>query len=582
MFNLLKEFYNFAGEQKKNLTVSLVYAILLSVFKALNIMAIAVVLRDFINKNVSMQSAWQAVAIMVVSIAGQAIFKGLSVMRQTNAGYKMCANKRIEISERLKYLPMGYFNKNNLGYITSITTNSLESLADVSTRIMQVYIEGLIVSVMICLSMLIFDYRIGLITLTGFFACLFVNSYMQKSSDKISPKKIAVDEKIVDVIIEYVQGISTFRSFNVVGKANKKVKDAINNTEKVNFGLEKVFIPFFGYQYLVTKIFSILIILSALWFYTSGTLSLFNCIMVSIASFIVYADLELAFNFSALVKLAILNMRKVNTIFDAPTIETAGDSTKVKNHKLEVNNISFSYNDKKIIDNVSLKIPEGTTTAFVGPSGSGKTTICHLLARFWDVDAGEIKLDGKNIKDYEYDNLLANFSMVFQDVYLFNDTVANNIKFGKSSATMSDIEAAAKKACCYDFIMSLPDKFNTVIGEGGASISGGEKQRISIARAILKDAPIIIFDEATANVDPENEDQLQRAIQELTKSKTVIIIAHRLKTVRNAKQIFVINEGKISEYGNHDQLMQKTGQYSKFVNMRKLATGWKLGRKLAS
>ena len=223
-----------------------------------------------------------------------------------------------------------------------------------------------------------------------------------------------------------------------------------------------------------------------------------------------------------------------------------------------------------------MKLPDRTTTAVIGPSGSGKTTLCNLVARFWDVDSGSVKIGGKNVKDYTLESLMDQISMVFQNVYLFADTIENNIKFGKPDATHAQVVEAAKKACCDDFIEALPDGYDTVIGEGGASLSGGEKQRISIARAMLKDAPIIILDEATANIDPENEDRLQKAIEELTRDKTILMIAHRLKTVRNADQILVVDDGKIVQQGRHEDLIRQKGIYADFVLGRKEAIGWKL------
>lgn len=243
---------------------------------------------------------------------------------------------------------------------------------------------------------------------------------------------------------------------------------------------------------------------------------------------------------------------------------------------IALEHVDFSYDQKKILDDVSLTIPEKTTVAIVGPSGSGKTTLCHLMARFWDVQGGRVTLGGRDVRAYSYDSLMRNFSFVFQRTYLFSDTIANNIRFGKPDASMEEVIAAAKKARCHDFIKALPKGYDTVIGEGGASISGGERQRITIARAIMKDAPIIILDEATANVDPENEKDLVEAIQELTHDKTVIMIAHRLKTVRNADCIFVVDGGKIVQRGTHEELVGQDGIYRRFVVERRQASGWKV------
>ena len=253
-----------------------------------------------------------------------------------------------------------------------------------------------------------------------------------------------------------------------------------------------------------------------------------------------------------------------------------GEEISPESEDIALSHVDFSYDSKPILRDVSLKIPEKTTVAIVGPSGSGKTTLCNLMARFWDVQSGSVTLGGHDVREYSYDSLIKNFSFVFQRTYLFSDTIANNIRFGKPNASMDEVKAAAKKARCYDFIMALPDGFDTVIGEGGATLSGGERQRISIARAIMKDAPIIILDEATANVDPENEKELMEAVAELTHNKTVIMIAHRLKTVRSADRIFVVDRGEIVQQGTHDELVAVDGLYRRFVVERKQAAGWKV------
>mgnify|MGYP002524270591 FL=1 len=261
---------------------------------------------------------------------------------------------------------------------------------------------------------------------------------------------------------------------------------------------------------------------------------------------------------------------------DMPRMDEKGQALRPEKHDIVFDDVSFSYEQKPILHHISVTLPDQTTTAVIGPSGSGKTTFCNLIARFWDVDSGSVKIGGYDVKDYTLESLMDQISVVFQNVYLFADTIENNIKFGKPQATHDEVVAAAKAACCDDFIARLPDGYNTVIGEGGASLSGGEKQRISIARAMLKNAPIVILDEATANVDPENEDRLQKAIEALTRDKTIIMIAHRLKTVRHADQILVIDRGRIVQKGTHEQLMQEPGIYAEFVGGKKQTVGWKL------
>ena len=344
-----------------------------------------------------------------------------------------------------------------------------------------------------------------------------------------------------------------------------------------NTELEMICNRYIPLQNIVIKLTGVVILTASIGFYLNGSMELLAAIIMMIMSFIVFSGLETMGSYSSLLRVVDLCVDRGKEVLSLELMDISGEAYTPKTNNIEVSDIEFAYDKKKIIDKVSLVIPEKTSAAFVGPSGGGKTTLCHLIARFWDVNTGMVSLDGKNVKEYSMDALMENFSFVFQNVYLFHDTVANNIRFGQPDASMEDVIAAAKKACCHDFITALPDGYNTVIGEKGTSLSGGEKQRISIARAIMKDAAIIILDEATANVDPENEKDLMEAIQTLTKEKTILMIAHRLKTIRNADQIFVIDKGQIVQHGNHDELMMQDGIYRRFVDSRIQAIGWKIG-----
>ena len=370
--------------------------------------------------------------------------------------------------------------------------------------------------------------------------------------------------------------MSVVKTFNSGGNARRKIDEAIAENEKTLVSLEFGFLPFLFFQMLILKLGSVVIIAASIVFYFNGMMTLDRCLLMLIVAFMIYGRLEMAGLVSALMRVIDMSIDRVRDVYASPLMDIGGREICPENFNIRGENVSFAYDEKKTIDNVSFSIPQGTATAFVGPSGGGKTTLCSLIARFWDVDEGEITLGGVNLKDYTLDSLLANISMVFQDVYLFEDTIANNIKFGRPEATMKQVKEAAHRACCHDFIMALPDGYDTVIGEGGATISGGEKQRISIARAILKDAPIIILDEATANVDPENESELQNAFMELTRHKTIIMIAHRLKTVRRANQIIVLEDGKIVQQGNHDKLLHEDGLYRNFINSREESLGWRI------
>lgn len=576
MIGILRKFFRFSGEQRGKFYSSIVISLLHAIFEAIRIPAIAIVLTAIIEGNMTMSVVWTSLGIMLASIVGTAVTRSGMSMKQTEGGYTLAANKRVEIGERLKYMPMGYFNNNSLGYITSVTTNTCENLQDVATRVVMITLQGILTTAMITLAVLIYDWRIGLLIVAGIFVFLGVNSRMQKKSQKISPIKSSADSKLVSAVLEYVQGIGVVRSYNLDKTANKAVDEAIRENEDINFGLEKNFVPYIIGQSFALKLFGVLMILVSIALYLNGSMELITCILMVVASFIIYAQLDSAGSFSSLLRILDLSIDKIDEIFDTPVMDVGGKGIAPKSFDIRGENVSFSYDKQKIIDDVSFSIPQGTTTAIVGPSGGGKTTLCHLMARFWDVDGGKIMLGGVDVREYTLDSLLSNFSMVFQSVYLFNDTIANNIKFGKPDATMDEVIAAARKACCHDFISRLPNGYDTVIGESGATISGGEKQRISIARALLKDAPVIILDEATANVDPENEQQLQAAIEELTRNKTIVMIAHRLKTVQNADQILVLDGGKIVQKGTHDELIEQKGIYADFIGIRKKAIGWKL------
>lgn len=577
MLKILNKFFDFCGSvNKKKFQISIVLGVIQAVCEAMKIPAIMIVLMDITDNTLSSKTVFLSLAIMFVSITVDFFVRKKSAMLQTEAGYNAAANKRIEIAQHLRYLPMGYFNKNSLGSITSVATNTMENLGDVATRVVMMSTQGILNTALIIVMLLCFDFRIGLIAAAGVILFFVVNSLLQKAGDKLSAEKVESDQKLVSEIMEYVQGIAEVKSYNLFGKQTKKLNKAIDNNVKVNTEMEFAFIPYMTIQNIITKLTGAVMMFVSVLLYLNGSMSLMICIGMTICAFMLYSSLEQAGSYSALLRTIDICIDKAQKILDLDTMDIDGKDIIPQNYDIDVNNIEFSYDKRKIIDGISLHIPQKTTTAVVGPSGGGKSTLCNLISRFWDVDGGNIRLGGIDVREYSMDSLMKNFSFVFQNVYLFADTIANNIAFGRENATREEIVTAAKKACCHDFIMSLPDGYDTVIGEGGASISGGEKQRISIARAIMKNAPIIILDEATANVDPENEKELVEAIDALTKEKTIIMIAHRLKTVRNADHIVVVDSGKIAQLGTYTQLMQEGGIYKNFINARQQAAGWKI------
>ena len=577
MLNILKKFFDFCtAEDRRKFYQSIYLGIIKSFIIALRIPAIGLVVMGLIEKNLSMQTFWLALGIMLVSTVLNVWITLKITMLQTEAGYHTCAQKRIEIAEHMRYLPMGYFNQNSLGKITSVTTNTLEGLADVATRVVMMTVQGFLTTGLITILVFLYDWRVGLVLLVGLVLFLLPNTLMRWQVGKVSDDKYQADMDLVAVVLEYSQGIAEVKNYNLVNRSAKKLSKAIEGKSQLDTKMTLVTSPYIALQGMVTKLTGLFMGLFSIYFYLNGSMELLVTIMMIVSGFMIYENLDGVGSFSSLLRIVDLSVDMVNQVLAIQPMDISGQDIEPKSSRIELRDVSFSYRNKKIIDRVSLTIPEKTTTALVGPSGSGKTTLCNLIARFWDVDQGSISLDGHDVRDYSYDSLIRNFSFVFQSVYLFEDTIANNIRFGKPEASQEEVIEAAKKAACHDFILSLPDGYDTKIGEGGASLSGGERQRISIARAIIKDAPIIILDEATANVDPENEEALMQAIQALTRDKTIIMIAHRLKTVEHADQILVLDQGRIVEQGKHQDLLAKQGIYSKFIQERKTAASWRI------
>ncbi len=577
MLDMLRKFFDFCNEENKNkLYKAVVLGVLDAIFGAMKIPAAFFAIDAVVKKEINTNTFIIVIGFMLLSTIGKMVVNRFSQMLQTEAGYNTCAGKRIEIGEHLRYLPMGYFNDTSLGHITSVTTNTLEQVGDIATRAIMMVLQGSITTVVIGIGMFIFDVRIGLISIIGILIFFLFNKYTNYSVAKVAGEKIEADKDMVGVVLEFIQGISEIRNYNIVSQNSTRLANAIERKTKADITAEIAAIPAVGIQMLISKLTGAVIAGASVYFYLTGTMELTYVITMLLCSFMVFESLDAAGVYTALLKIIGRGVDLVNEILDIEQMDINGENISPENRDIHMEHVSFAYENRTIIDDVTLDIKENTTTAIVGPSGGGKTTITSLIARFWDVKSGQVTLGGKDVRDYSFDSLMENFSFVFQRVYLFEDTIANNIRFGRPEASMEDVIEAAKKACCHDFIMELPEGYDTVVGEGGATLSGGEKQRIAIARAIMKNAPIIILDEATANVDPENEKEITEAIENLTKEKTIIMIAHRLKTVRHADQIVVIDKGKIVQQGKHDELIKQEGIYKNFVSGRKQAVSWKI------
>ena len=574
MFSVLKKISDFAGTRRGLLKKSMAVAFLGAVFAALQFAALMLTL-DILVGGADLR-IWPVIGVMVVSVVGRAACSYWSTNAETETGYFMVAEKRIHIGDRLRYIPMGYFNDNSLGNITAVVTTTLSDVENNAARCLVSVIGGFLNTLGLCLGLTVAEWRLGLLAIVGILAYLGVTELSQRAMLKTGPARQHAQMNLVEAVLEYIQGMSVVKSYGLDKDSGQAVQRTVDESCDKALSLEKSVVPWMGLRQVVVRVFSVAIAVCALAFYSGGTLSLARCLLMLVASFMLYAELESAGNMADNLQMLGASMDKANSIDDTPVMDIDGAELTPADTSVEFQDVSFAYGDRTILDHVSLTVPSGSITAVVGPSGGGKTTLCNLIARFWDVQSGKITVGGYDVREYKLDSLMKNISMVFQSVYLFNDTVENNIKFGRPDATHEQVVAAARAACCHDFIMALPDGYDTVLGEGGGSLSGGEKQRISIARAMLKDAPIVILDEATASVDPENEAELQAAISALTRGKTLIMIAHRLNTVRNANQILVLSGGHIVQRGTHQELMAQGGLYADFVGVRQEALRWKL------
>mgnify|MGYP004482862401 FL=1 len=574
MIKTVKRILLMAGDHRHKVTAGIGISLFYSIFSALDLFAILYI--AFSIYNLTIQKIGVTVGILLVGLIGKIVCKYQISKRISGSSYDVFYERRLEAGERLKKAPMGYYSEKNLGEIQMILTTDMNALESSAMSVVENILGSLIYAAICTLVLLLFNWKIGLITLAGLAIGMILLNVIQNGAEKAMPMRFHAQEEMTERTLEFVQGNMVMRLFGTGQDGLNRVKEAFQKKQKADIHLENSAIwPINFYKY-VFRLASCGVVLIAALLYVQQEMSFPICVMFLFAAFLVYSQMDGLASNIALLRIVDNSLEQVESVLHIPKMPGNEAVNKIQNYDIELQNISFGYDKRPIIQDVSLKIPERSVTAIVGPSGSGKTTLCNLIARFWDVQKGAILIGGKNVKDIEPDELMKLMSIVFQNVYLFHDTIENNIKFGRPDATHEAVVEAARRACCHDFIEKLPNAYQTVIGEGGSTLSGGEKQRISIARAILKDAPIVILDEATSSVDPENQHILLTAINELTKGKTLIIIAHRLSTIRNADQIVVLDGGRIVQQGTHKTLIQQDGVYRRFVQIRKTTFSWKL------
>lgn len=582
MFKTVKRIIDWCGEFRGKLYLGFVMTFFSHIFTAMPLALAAYTIGRFIEaqqSNTAFDTSWiwKSIVIQIVLVFFRFLFDYFRARLQEPISYQLTVRDRLAVGDALKRVSLGYFGQVSTGNILSSITTGLSTLEGMGIRMIDNFVGGYLNFLVIFIGLAACSPVTALIALVAALLSLCFMLIISHYSRVNSPVEAQANRDMTGAVIEYARGLAVVKSFGKTGASMESVTNAVRGSKKIHLKIEWGYIPGNALHLLALKCGSVGLAMAAALQCMRGNMSFSMMLMFVFFSFSIFASLEPISDSAHTLGVIDDAMDQLDALKGENFIDADGRDIRLSNYNIEFRNVDFGYDSRKILKNVSFSIPEKTSTAIVGPSGSGKTTICSLIARFYDPQSGSITVGGHDLHEFTCDSLLSNISMVFQNVYLFNDTIRANICFGKPDATEEEMIEAAKKARCHDFIMALPNGYDTVIGEGGGTLSGGEKQRISIARAILKNAPVIILDEATASIDPENEHLIQHAISELTKGKTIITIAHRLATIHNADQILVVDDGRIAEAGTHEELIRKNGIYKRFTEIREQAEGWHIG-----
>lgn len=574
---MIKELFQLAGKHKPQFIQGTVLYVISSLFAATLNFFLYLIIKELFENSIDTQKAVQFFVGISLCMLLQGIFLYWANSLTQIASSRMIGDLRLRLGNHIRKLPMGFFKTNQVGDLNGLVSDDIKHIEPILSLVYPRTVGAIAIPIFIAAFLVFIDWRLTLATLAGVPIAILIYANSQKLLKKLTELQKRSLVEANSRTIEYIQGMATIKSFNQTGSRFQKLEKALDGYKKANLDMvTQLVTPSIVFS-LVLELGFVVILFVGLYILFGGKLTVPIFLLFLILGLRLYEPLFSLFQFSAQTRIMDAALARVLNVLNTPSLPEPDREQQLKSFDIEFKNVSFSYENTPVLEHISFKVPERSVTALVGSSGSGKTTITNLVARFWDVNSGEIFIGGVNIKDMKTDELLSNISMVFQDVYLFNDSILNNIKFGKSDATFEETIASAKAAQCHEFIIKLPKGYETVIGEGGATLSGGEKQRIAIARAILKDAPIVLLDEATASVDPENEILIQKAIDLLVESKTLIIIAHQLSTITKADQILVIDKGKIVAQGKHDDLITNTdGLYRRLWNSRQQARSWKI------
>jgi ATP-binding cassette subfamily B protein len=574
MLKIMHRIIEMTGKYKWRIRSSYITAFLKGVMMKIPLVLCFLCISRFMRGKMDTTGCIVFGVIALASVLLEAVFEHISNVLQSATGYMVFADMRLRLGDHLRKLPMGYFTEGNIGKVSSVLATDMIFIEENCMGVMSELVTFIISQALMTGMMFVMDIRLGLLSLLIVSVFILIGNLMLKTTLKHSVIKQEDCESLTEEVLDFAEGIGIIKSYNMLGERSGKLRDEFEKSCRESIDFEVAYGPWARALYLTFGIGTALMLALCAFLFKTGRIS--DEYMVGMALFLFDMFVSIKSYYGQMARLTVTDasLNRIEEVFNAEELkddgqqkfDTAGSGSGTA--EIVYDNVSFAYTDKEVLKNVSFEVKQGEMTALVGPSGGGKSTIASLLARFWDIKNGRILIKGKNIKEVPLGSLMDQISMVFQRIYLFQDTVYNNIAIGRPDATRAEVENAAKKARCYDFIMQLPNGFDTVIGEGGASLSGGEQQRISIARCILKDAPIVVLDEATASVDADNERAIQEAISELCRDKTLLVIAHRLKTIKDADQILVVSDGKITERGDHSSLMEQNGMYAHMVSLQ--------------
>ncbi len=580
MLRMVKRMLALSGEHKKKLKWAFFISFIEGLFTIMPEILVMLTVYRIATDSIQRDDVALISGLLVGSVVMRALMRRLVDGLQSGTGYLMFARERMLAGEHLKRLPMGYFSEGAIGNVTSVITSDIVFAEQFGMSTLSKIVNAWISMVLGSIMLLSLDWRIGLIAITTFIMGIFALQRMDLVSKEHGKKRQIGYSRLTGQVVEFIKGIAVIKAFNLTGDRFKQMNDAFKAFRDNAIAFEHAFAPTYLRFHHVFAFGTGAVVLALSVLGLRGDMPMAVVVVMLIYIFQFFRPFQVLGSVAALVRIMEAGLDRYEAVMSIPAMDLSSQPKELNTFDISFDAVSFAYDDKNVIEDMSFSIPEKSMTALVGKSGCGKTTVTNLIARFWDVQSGAVSIGGVNVKELSSESLLKHVSVVFQNVYLFQDTILNNIRLGKPEATMEEIIVACKKARCYDFIMALEKGFETMVEEGGVSLSGGEKQRISIARAILKNAPIVLLDEATANIDPDNEAYIQEAINALVMDKTLVVIAHKLSTIQHADQILVMDKGRIVEKGTHTALMEEAGIYASLWAKRMRARSWKITKKM--